>query len=1530
MRKLSKVLSILLAMVLIFTTASIGVEAQYHAYKDTEDMSYDSIDQPILSVDQYASMAMDELDRMLMKENITFSYEVMGLGISADFSTIDNCLESIKNVLNVVGGVLGQIGGDIGGDESKGLDGLDFSALCTKDESTGKYSLACPKRGTANVSELEIFKAVFQFLADNADILAKVPKGSTANGGLDLGALSGFIDLGDKLNVPALAKKAVAKFMDADYIASKSLDTYVAEFLEQVLGGTYPKTGNSKIYWVSQELQYYVPGIAGEIDFLHESVYDIIEKCVRAALDSQKAMDYINTTVQRWLRQFCGYAYTKSKDSNGKTIYTRNPSKDKVNEDYEALVNLNFHLTSFNTSSWAANTTFVDHVNDILGKIVEAAFSQQAQITWNYANGNNGLFANLRAAVEKVLEYTGTGLFASYVEVLPIAKVRSLTDDQFVAYILRSTMNGSIDAVYITADVDNANDPNNTTLGVLFETVRTLAGEVVPSQNYDNMEVSLDNMIKMGLDMAAAGLRGISSLDLDYGLDMSDFVEEAMDWVIEKYGGFVDGLTSTGWDAVNDVFFTIIPADWLPVKATDNSARDDLESILFDDIINNVLDFNLPALLKLFSRNATGELSKPLIEVLTARITSVINFVIPGTFPEADSADYVDYTTLEGLLNTNLLSDIIRGLVTGLNDRFDDLAPSLLPVVCAALDLSSPEEFGYPYVSLTDSTLLDPTIAQTFYMYNGSSGINTAWTDKTGTVTTQDHLYKYYINSITVDNDDVEVVLNDQQGSDPAGTWINGGRSQSFKFTGDLSAAEDTVLTVTIDYDVYGETDEKMTPNALTATCYVFVSSTADDSEELQRKKDPNQNNLHVVYQNNGIYFKKGATLNDVADIEIEVRRNVSKKSSNHTANATVTSKLISVDSALTALGVNGNSGTTIASTNKDGGSYKFHPYTLATTANPKTKIPVDEETSVSSYTNTIRLMATKTETEAENWENDQTIVVYDDYNLASYLNSAVKADRQQSSFGTGSFTAKYIPFDNLSLIPDKATEQQLEALKITKNNVNGAAAWDRYIEAIRSAAAVLYAPRQAASFAEAAVEFKNLAKELYDATQELEACSVSSGAAGIKTELDKIVPDNTYLVYEDDGVTVKKDDEGNDVRETYEYYDAKYGYFAREDYVSYTYSRFKPERRAAERLISRWNEAQKGKDVEPISAVEAAYATHRLKLYAARLIRVRAYKEHLNSAIETYRPLLNAGRQGKYSTESWDNFVTAFNFATTVNAKQIGQTYSNSENLQGDGLRQSMVNEARGQLIKAAKKLAADYSKLKELVENNKSIYQSSGADYPAVEWAAFRSAYQAAQGVIANLTATQDQIDQAYNTLLSAIEALNPAGGDGLEIVEYEGWLPVLFEVEESNKFMVGLNDESVEYVPEFLKLPAGYTYTMNASFEEDDLAVYSTGSVLTVFDKNGNEVETYLIVLYGDGTGEGFIDVEDIMLIISAIRKENIGDWVNAEFADEYSVSMALDLDHDTEVGVADMMDIIAQIRGLGSINQNWTQEGDPELV
>jgi len=1490
LRKLTKVLSILLAMVLVFSVASIGVEAQYSAYKDVE-MVYDSIDQPILSTEQYASMAMDELDRMLMKENITVNEKLLAIEFKLDFSTIDKSLDSVDYVLGKLNASLLDRLGDVGD--------MDFSALQN-----------CPRRVDAGATDLDIFAAVFQFLADNAGILKKVVDGT-----VDLGLVGNFVDVSAYLNIPLLVKTEVAKLVypeveKADLDLTKTLDQYVAIMIDRVLNGTYPKNKSTAINRITEVAQDYLPGITNKINFLGDSVYDIIEKGVRAVISSGKAVDLANYYMRVALHKFCGYTYTKSKSSDGLTLYTLDKVQNEIKPGYDEYVNVDFTLSPINTDSWGANTTFVDHLNDIVGKVVEAAFTTKAGITWDYSQGNDALLSNIRAAVEKVLEFTGGDLFASYVEVLPIAEVKALNDDEFIAYILRSIMNGSIDSVYITSDV-------TTTEEVLFETVKSLAAQTVPSEDYSGLSADIDGMIRMGLDMAALGLSGVTSLALDYGLSKDEFAEEAMEWVIRNYGGFVSEVSGSGWEALSNVFFNIIPADWLPYT-DDGELRDDLEEIIFDDIVANIMAFDIPAVLNLLSRNPNGELNGTFVEVLMARITGIVNYVIPGVFPSN-----VDYSLLENLINPATLGRIVEGLFTGLNSRFDTLAVSLLPLACSILDLSSPEEFGYPYVSLEDVTVLDPTMPS-FYIFNGSKGINTAWTDKYGNEPQRDELYKYTINSITVDNDDVSVVTD--AGTSPAGIIVNGGQSVNFKFTGLTNTTG--LLTVVINYDVSGETGQQMTTEPLTTTSYVYVSNKKDDGDNADRRNPTVDNLISLSIKN--VYKKVGTKASDLADFNFSVIRDISSQGTSHTLPAKVTLSNVELANSLRSVGVSGNNGAFV-NTTENGGMQDISPYLVA--EGNENELPEGKHRSV------LKVDAEETEFDPYTWEVQHTVWVYNDYGLGGYLSSAVNADRQQINYDTDYHDAEYIPFDSLEAyndeikaLGDDATDEEREAVRQSYlevvNDVNGADAWDRYVAAVREAADIMYAPRQANNYDSYVGRMYDAPAELYTAVNELEACSVSSGAAGVKSALNAIIPDDEVPVLDENGQP-KYDENGKALMESVPYNDPAHTFFGREDYVNYTYFRFKPEWRAARSVINKWE------DGETVSTIEAVYATHRLNLYANRLIRIRAYKEHLAASIQKFTPLYNAGK-GDWSTESWTNFETAYQFAVSVNGEAIGSTISGSDNLVNDGLRQSKVNEARGQLIKAAKKLVegedVDKTALGTLLNTNKAAYDTNGTGYTAVSFSAFKTAYENARAVYNNADATQAQVDAAYDALsdkASKLEVEQGGGDEGtVEFDEIDGVQPRLTEPTEEfeYEYLVGLSEDWIGSLDSFLILPDGYTFEIegNESMDEE-----STGAILHVFNGDGEEVATHTLVLFGEVTGEGEVTLYDVALIMQAANYEDVGGWQDYEATDEFAESFAADITHDGEITPGDAGELIASLTGAQTINQNWTVDGDDTI-
>ncbi|MBQ7546687.1 MAG: FIVAR domain-containing protein [Clostridia bacterium] len=1473
MRKLSKVLSVLLAMVLLFSTVSIGVEAAYNAYKDAAITRYDSIDKPVLTPDQYASMAMDEIDRMLAEENIKIEYDLAGLiTIKADFSSVDKALKSVSDLYGQIQPLLGTLKGDI--------QNLDFSAL-----------LECPKRGDAGSTDADIFLKVLEFLSDNAGIVKKV-----GNGTLDLGpVLSNFVDVSEYLDVPKLAKTYLAGFVHPELPKdqldlTKTVDEYVAEFIDLMVTGTYDKKQSSTLNRISELIQTYVPGINEQIDFLNDSVYTVIDKGLKIMIN-QVAVPFANPRLKAALRRLCGYEYKKTKDADGDTIWVPDYSEHTLAEQeanlngLQNVVNVNFNLSTFPIASWG-DDLLIKHLNDILGQIVRAAMNPSITYEWKTARGNDEILGNIITVAKKVLEYSGDEFFASYVEVLTPDQVNAMSDDQFIAYILRSIMNGSIDDVYIPNTVD-------TTMDVLCETVRSIAATVVPSQNYYNLPNSLETMIRMGLDMAAYGLNTITNMDLAYDLSEDAFANACMDWVIENYGGFVSEVDGNdGWEKLSYVLFQIIPSDWLPDRA-DGSARDNIYTLIFTDIVEPILeDFDLNAILGLLDVNEYGELNQPIIAVILARLTGIINYVIPGVIPEG-------MTQLEDLLDPDNLSSIIEGLLTGLYDRAQNgLMESLIPLACLILDLSTPEEFGYPYISLEDQHSADMVSLPSFYMYNGSKGINTNATNKYGQKT-QDKLYTYYIRSVETNNDAITV--------SPAGVYINGGTSQTFTFNGDMSAAKDTVLKVTITYDVYGEkgTSAPITPQPLTATTYTYIydkGEISDDSEKIKADANPN-GNTHLIYYKPTTYLSADSKLSDLADYSMDIQRNVVQDSSTHTRDATVTLDNYALDPALSAAGVSVQ--PLSVATNRRGTSESYSPYAVA---DASATIPEG------SYANNFWIKATRTESVDETISFTHNIFVYNDFNLSSMLNSAVRADRQQANYGTGTYEAEY---------PAYGTEYDDDGqpLDVTVESVNGADAWDRYVEAVDAAAAIIYCPRQVGqmqTFVDNG-DFENAAYELYEATQQLEACSVSSGTAQIKSVLDSIVtPDVDYI-----------DDEGEEVR--YEYDDPRHTYLAREDYISYTYSNFKSERRTAESLINQEKEALKNGEDFQLEAVRAAYAAHRLAIYGERLIRVKAYKTHLDRAIQTYAPLFNAGK-GTWSTDSWNEFTRAYNFAVSVNAEPVGSTISGTENLVNDNsLRQSKVNEAREHLINSAKKLVegtgtVDYTQLQAKINETKATYNAGIGNYTQASWNTFASAYEAAVALVAenaeDTEANRTRVANALTALTNGFKGLEENQQDeGYWYLDEDSDMKAIVSEISEMSYIVGLYDFDPQ-VTDYIYVEGGYDFEV----EYNAVDAESTGAHVTILNGDGDAVEEYDVVFYCDVNGDGNIYNNDINVILDGLAAVGRTDWEDFFETDENAYAFAADTNHDGTLMSNDVLLVMDISAGRVTYNQAWAAEGD----
>ena len=174
MKKSLRILSLLLAVVMIMGTMSVMGSA-YQAFRgDGVTLTYDDTNKPTFNAEQYASMALDELDRMLAKEQLVVDIYVATL----DLSSVDTTLHSVEELWTTVksltsSGLLGNVGGLI-----------DLTAVA------GTYGNPGPRRATGSSvnGDLQVIWSLLDLIGDLNPIVQLY-----ASQQINLGVVQGFV-----------------------------------------------------------------------------------------------------------------------------------------------------------------------------------------------------------------------------------------------------------------------------------------------------------------------------------------------------------------------------------------------------------------------------------------------------------------------------------------------------------------------------------------------------------------------------------------------------------------------------------------------------------------------------------------------------------------------------------------------------------------------------------------------------------------------------------------------------------------------------------------------------------------------------------------------------------------------------------------------------------------------------------------------------------------------------------------------------------------------------------------------------------------------------------------------------------------------------------------------------------------------------------------------------------------------------------------------------------------------------------------
>lgn len=1609
-------LAILMAFAMLIGSFSVMGSA-YQAYKDSAIAgSYNDVDSPSFTLEQYASMGLDEVDRMLAKENIVLNIYIGTL----DLASINTTINSVRNLLASVQTLLPMLG-DAG---SLNIGRLTKSGNTAVQRSTANF--------TGNSTDIEVIYAVLNMLADNAALIGKYVDGS-----INLGVMHSFI-ANYVFNVRELVIGLVYGLLDEqpgyDYfdnhdigpvpaiykdnnngainLAQALLNKYVLGTwtqLDEILDDQYSymlpeyynffdANGNDVSAQQINTTTYDYYGWVHPDDWVTVGLGDAIRVANGAAAPApsfakmdinagilgydfieallQQAFNYVlvpvlNSQTRPWVRELCGVKYLDKYTRRTILVdgeWVKNPDFNRNYEgeqDYDPTeLNEIFNIDGRITKAVIpAGRTLIQEFNNILGQECGNILKNNVVVdgvtySWNWVNGNNDvLLQNVCSVAKFVLCVTGDYFFPVINEEFPTAaQINAFSDQEVVAFIARALLNHFVDWMYIDPD-------QKTIMDVAYAAVEQLAWQDIPQRtytkpvkaNYANdglyyaalrdaclnilMDVAVYNL-NQGLDMVGKksttpiGAQGL----LQYENDYEKLAIQVACWAVTSYAAVLDGnlnlntyissanVGTTAFDsAVASVTADQVWADLdtifnalLPIKSgNDPIISADiagqpyvLKSLIFDFLLAPIYNLNATNLAKIFDKNPNGLFAhKDGVGIIMTIIGNVFDLLAPGVFDRS-------IATLDALLQNDKLAlmatDLVKSLGTEsftsartgatLNGRGVNIVATVLPVICMILGLSDDQSFSEMEIYMPTTLKAGETV--TFGAFNGSSGVNTGYTNRAGSFT-QDKLYTYVIDHLTC-------AAIDTNGSSSGiattglgtGDKIAGGASKDITIQGNLLTAG-KVIKLDVYYNVKVEDESFLTEDMLCTTVYGYVGSTDKDDDNIEIEESVGSDGRSVKYEK-AIYISEHEKLSAIENYNIRVQ---DIQDTSKTGSASVASvggqTWVTKNPDAAAQNMTGEKGLyffapyAVATDNEDN---KYERQFLETRTDENNEVIVDENdepilyptdgVAPGNYTiNATLNVAGASKTITTN------VVIYYDYNLPSMFRSAVAANRQESAYDMN------------------------ESAAVT--------AWANYQRALNAAATLVLAPKDSTSFSGSAMSeaYKTAAKNLTDAIEALNHYAKEAGVDAIKTAVDHYSGNNTVLV----PITETVGDKTYNFyyEEPLEYDDENYTYFGMRDYVPHTYNRYKDARNSGmnlyyssivivpapcgedatdEEVMNRQNAveaaAEKVDNMLPASSIDAIYAEHMVTLTGDRLIALTSNNSKLTNVFNLYGGVDTSAKA--YTEKSKEDYDRAVAFAQDTIAA-------------GTSAEPSRVTMALGKLVYAYKNLGEDcnFTALEAAIAQadtdvaDELAAGDAQTTYTAETWAAVMEAYNEAKVLLAEKgkmtlsDSNQEKIDKAAQKLTNALAALEAASvGEPEWAIQTEDtgmfWDSTMnytfipqFDPDAHHEYydttledgtpvddlIVGvgvyMTEDEMSYI-----FPEESLKNCSVVFIPNDVGEYSTGAAIQIVDDSDNVLATYGIVLRGDVNGDGDIDGTDVSQ--AKLAGGGMYDW---EWSDPY---------------------------------------------
>ena len=573
MKKMKRLLAIILASLLILSSATAGASA-YQAYKDDALTKYDFTDTAVLTTEQYASALLDYADKALAKENITMDLSILG---KLDATSIDNALSSVYKLINGNKIILWMAGD---------LNSVNVDAIKN------------PRR--SNTTDVAVIKALLKFLADNKGIVKKVVVGGVGkykrDGGVSLGVANSFVKV--DLNVEVMLREMIwgLAYPNTEYNSSNNIDSMLQVIIQNALAGVkeIPESVRNLVDLNSTK-----------------STYDFIEDLLQTAYNDI-AVPMLNDQTMKWLGQEI------DKDTTGTLA---------------GLFNRDFRVSAYTVP---AGSTLVAELNNIAGGIVNGLLKNyNGWVSGDNSKLTDNVVAVARYILKETGDYffpdwqkhiaTAEEIDAMSKEELIAYLARSIVNASvgymYIPEDVTTVVGVAWEAVkqlmaQFLPERDYSGYPK-TVQGILDMLADFVAYNVNP-----------------GIDLNAGDLK--KALNYGDGMDkMLTTAVQWLAADPQYYTGLLPSTTidtSDGWKALDDIFFKLLDKSVLPAKFANSGSETILKDIVYSILNGLLVDQDLTCISDLFVKNESGAFATQTLKQSIVRlVTDILNAVLPGT-----------------------------------------------------------------------------------------------------------------------------------------------------------------------------------------------------------------------------------------------------------------------------------------------------------------------------------------------------------------------------------------------------------------------------------------------------------------------------------------------------------------------------------------------------------------------------------------------------------------------------------------------------------------------------------------------------------------------------------------------------------------------------------------------------------------------------------------------------------------------------------------------------------------------------------